>query len=342
MSMSGWRAASRMDANDFRPLRATLNMEASNAAATAPPSSSATIPLVTLNDLLWLLYLYPVRWLGIFLPRWLLYGLGKLSNPILQFQFRRSKARAASWIAQACHITPEHARRVAGQSLSNTMFRRLDALLLLRPSSSKMLCCTAIDGLQHLEEAIARGKGVILLTGHFCANPVALRYLAAQGRSALSVVNQNPANRARGRFGKRFLQPRAVQLQKLANPDQVFVQDPDSALNVMRRLRANGLVFLQIDGRGGTAKVIEQVFLGVPWRIRSGIFEIVRLLDCAVVPTLCLGRSNGFRIRFDPMLPVARAASRETFLSANLPAFFSVVEKQIIEHPEEWRLWNRS
>jgi hypothetical protein len=29
-------------------------------------------------------------------------------------------------------------------------------------------------------------------------------------------------------------------------------------------------------------------------------------------------------------------------LSANLPAFFSVVEKQIIEHPEEWRLWNRS
>jgi len=212
-------------------------------------------------------------------------------------------------------------------------------LLLLRPSSTKMLRCTGIDGLDHLEEAIARGKGVILLVGHFCANRIAVRYLAGQGHSALSVHNQSPSNRAGGRFGKRFLQPRAVQLQERANPDQVYIQDPDCVLKIMGRLRAGGLAVVQVDGRGGK-KVIEYPFLSVPWRVPSGIYEIVRVTDCAVVPMLALGRSSGFRIRFDPMLAVDRTASRETFVSANLPNFISVVEKQIIENPEQWRLWN--
>jgi lauroyl/myristoyl acyltransferase len=297
-----------------------------------------TLPLVTLNDLLWLLYLYPIRLLARILPRWSLYALGKLSDPIVQFEARRSKARAIPWIAQACGTTPAHARRIASQSISNTMFRILDGLVLLRPSSDKMLRCTDLDGIQHLESAIARGKGVILLAGHFCANRIARRYLATKGYRVLSVHSQRPRNRAQGRLGMLFLQPRADQLQERANPDQVYIRDPECSLRIMRRLRAGGLVALQIDARGGRA--IDQVFLGVPWRIRPGIFELIRLSDCAVVPMLCVGRSGGFRIRFDPMLEIDGASSREAFMSANLSRFLAVVEKQITENPEEWRLWN--
>ncbi len=320
-------------------VQATLDMQIPETAAAARPASNTTTPLVTLNDLLWLLYLYPLRLLAIFLPRWLLYALGRLSDPIVHLHARHRKKRAVPWIAQACGVSPSEARRIARQSLSNGIYRTLDELLLLRPSSARMLRCTGIDGLEHLEEAIARGKGVILLVGHFCANRVAVRHLAAQGHSPLSVHNQSPANRAGGRFGKRFLQPRVVELQERANPDQVYIQDPDCVLKIMRRLRAGGLAVVQVDGRGGK-KMIEYPFLGVPWRVPSGIYEIARVTDCAVVPMLALGRSSGFRIRFDPMLPVDRAVSRETFVSANLPAFLSVVEKQIIENPQEWRLWN--
>jgi KDO2-lipid IV(A) lauroyltransferase len=296
------------------------------------------LPLVTFNDLLWLLYLFPIRFLARVLPRWCLYAIARLSDPIVQFDARRAKARAAPWIAQACRTTPAHAKRIASQSLSNTMFRTLDGLLLIRPSWEKMLHCTDLDGIQNLESAIARGKGVILLTGHFCATRIALRYLASQGHAALSVHNRQPPNKAEGRFGKRFLRPRDAQLLMRANPDWVDVQDPDCGLRIMRRLRAGGLVELQIDARGGTP--IEQLFLGVPWRVRCGIFEIVRLSDCAVVPMMCLGRSSGFRIRFDPMLEIDGASSREAFVAANLPRFLAVLEGYITENPEEWRLWN--
>jgi lauroyl/myristoyl acyltransferase len=298
------------------------------------------LPLVTLNDLLWLLYLYPIRLLARVLPRWSLYALGKLADPIVQFHARGRKTRAAQWIQQACRTTPADARRIAGQSLSNNMFRTLDDLLLLRPSSGKLLRCTGIDGIQHLESAMARGKGVILLAGHFCANRIAVRYLAAKGYPALSVHNQQPSNKAEGRLGRRFVQPRAIQLQERANPDQVFVQDPDCSLKILRRLRAGGLAVVQFDGRGGVKVMTEQIFLGVPRRVPTGIVEIIRVSDCAVVPMLCLGRSQGFHIRFDPMLTVDRAPSREAFLSAHVPRFLAVVEKQIVENPREWRLWN--
>jgi lauroyl/myristoyl acyltransferase len=312
--------------------------EASSAALPVSNTNSVTLPLVTLNDLLWLLYLYPIRLLARVLPRWSLYAIGKMSDPIIEFDARRAKAKAIPWIAQACGTTPADAKRIASQSLSNTLLRTLDGLLLLRPSWDKMLRCTGLDGIQHLENAIARGKGVILLAGHFCANRIALRYLATKGHPALFVHNQRSLNKAEGRFGRRFLQPVNAQLLRRANPDHVSNQDPDCSLRIMRRLRTGGLVALQIDAGGGTP--IEQTFLGVPWSVRCGIFEIVRLTDCAVVPMLCLGSSSGFRIRFDPMLEIDGAPSREAFLSANLPHFLGVVERHIIENPGEWRLWN--
>jgi phosphatidylinositol dimannoside acyltransferase len=329
------------------PIQVTsLNMATPEASDAALPASNANSappvlpPFVTLNDLLWLLYLYPIRLLSRVFPRWSLYAIGKLSDPIIQFHARRLKARAVPWIARACRTTPGHAARIASQSLSNNIFRTLDELLLLRPSCGKMLRCTGIDGIQHLEASIARGKGVILLVGHFCANRIAMRYLAGQGYAALSVHNQRPSNQAQGRLGRRFLQPRSIQLQKRAYPDMVYIQDADCSLKIMRRLRAGGLTVLQFDGRGGT-KVIERVFLGMPWRVPSGIFEIVRLSDCAVVPMLCLGRSSGFRIRFDPMLAIAGAPSRDAFVSANLPTFLNAVERRITENPEEWTPWTR-
>ncbi len=316
--------------------------EASHGPVPASRAGSAPLgspPLFTLNDLLWLIYLYPIRWLALFLPRGLLYAIGKLSNPIVQFHARRRKAKAVPWIAQACRTTPANAWQIASRSLSNGIFRTLDELLMLRPSSGKLLNCTGIDGVQHLEQAIAAGKGVMLLVGHFWANRVAVRYLIANGYPALSVHNQNPTNRSGGRFGKRFLQPQAIRLQQRANPDQVFIQDPDCSLKIMRTLRAGGVVVLQADGRGGR-NLKEVEFLTVPWRVSLGIYEFVRLCDCAVVPMLCLGRSTAFRIRFDPALAVHAASSREAFVSANLPLFLKVIEGQIAANPEEWRLWN--
>lgn len=221
------------------------------------------------------------------------------------------------------------------------MFSILDDLLLFRPSFQKKLHCAGIQGAGHLERALAAGNGVILLTGHFYANRIAERYLAAIGYPMLSVHNQRPSNRAAGRLGRSILQPRYLELRRRAHPDVVYIQDPECSLKMLRRLRSGGLVNIQLDGVAGH-RAVEGAFLGRSWRFPAGIFDLVRVSGCAVVPMLCLGGSAGFSIRFNPMLDIAKADSRDEFLAANLPAFVRTLEKQVADHPEEWRLWTIS
>jgi hypothetical protein len=168
-------------------------------------SRAGRAPLCTFEDVLWLLYLYPLRLISALTPPAWLYRAGKLAKPFLQFQAREPRKRALRRILTLRPgVTRTEAVRIVRQSISNDMFRKLDDLILLRPSHRQMLRCTGIEGLQHLDQAIATGNGVILLTAHFCATRIAVRYLATLGYPALTVHNQKPWSPSEGRLGVFF------------------------------------------------------------------------------------------------------------------------------------------
>lgn len=294
-------------------------------------------PLCTANDLLWLLYLYPFRFLSVFVPRAFLYWVGKPAELLIQFRWRRRREKAARWIACACGLAPTQAACIARHAISNDILRQLDDLVLLRPSDRQTLHCTGIEGIQHVDQAIAAGHGVILLTAHFCVTRIAVRYLATLGYPVLTVQKQAPRKPSEGRLGH-MLRRRYVELRRRGNADMVDIQDAECSLKILQRLRAGGLVHMHVDALSPKTAV-EGPFLGVAWRFPAGVFDFVRLSGCAVVPMLCLGRSAGFHVRFSPVLRVVRADSKEEFVNANLPAFTQGFERQIAEHPEEWRLW---
>jgi len=120
--------------------------------------------------------------------------------------------------------------------------------------------------------------------------------------------------------------------------EAVYVQDRGSTLKILLRLRSGGLVSIHFDGHSGT-RSRPWPFLGVPRRFSTGIFDLVRLSGCAVVPMLCLGRSTAFRVIFSSMLDIVKTPGREAFIRANLPIFVQTIEKQIRDHPGEWEQW---
>jgi KDO2-lipid IV(A) lauroyltransferase len=297
------------------------------------------VPLFTAKDLLWLLYLYPFRLLSAGAPRSVLYSVARAAEPLVQLLAREGRTRATRWLLAACPgMTPAEAQRVAWRAVSNNIFSLVDNLLLHRPSVEPLLRCDGIEGLEHLERAMAAGRGVLVLSGHFCANRVGQRYLAARGYRMLCVGNQRPSNGAEGRLGRAVVQPRYAELRRLAHQEVVYIQDAERGLKILQRLRAGGLVNLHLDGVPGT-RIVEYPFLGVRRCLPAGAFDLARASGCAVVPMLCLGRSTGFRIRVGPQLDVAPAASREEFVTRNAPVFAQAVEGQIMENPEEWQLW---
>jgi len=304
----------------------------------APPSSPSFdgAPFLTVDDLLWFLYLYPLRALSAFVPQALIYSIGRL------FQFRARKRRDMATrrmlTTQCAGIARDQVPQIADDFLANSAIRMLDDLVLSWPSFPRKLRCSGIQGLEHLERARSAGKGVILLTAHFCASRVAKRYLATIGHPTLAVRDQTQRGDWWGRFGRRILEPRRTEFLHTVIGESVYIQDRECTLKILRRLRSGGLVNIHFDGQSAT-RTTPWSFLGTSRHFSTGIFDLVRLSGCAVIPMLCLGRSSAFRIVFGPMLDIVQAPGRDEFIRANLPAFVETIEKQILDHPEEWEQW---
>jgi len=296
----------------------------------------STLPLLTFKDLLWFLYLYPLRILSAIIPQRWIYPVGKLVQ--LCAPRRTDEAERHILSARLPSVPPGRARSIATGFLTNSAFRMLDDLVLSRPASQSRLKCTGIQGLEHLERARSAGKGVLLLTAHFCAGRVAKRYLVASGYPILTVRDQVEAGDWWGRLGRHFLAPRRLQLLNRIMEEGIYVREAGSPLKILHTLRSGGLVNIHFDGRSGRRNA-PWPFLGVSRRFSTGTLDVVRLSGCAVVPMLCLGRSSGFRIVFDPMLKIAQTDGRDEFIRTNLPTFVQAIERQISEHPDEWEQW---
>jgi lauroyl/myristoyl acyltransferase len=303
---------------------------------TVPSIPAAAEPLVTVDDLLWFLYLYPLRILSAISPRSLLYSIGKLS----WFRARKRRDAAARRMlkTQCPGIPRDQIQHIAGKFLANSAVRMLDDLVISWPSYARRLRCREIQGLEHLERATSAGKGVILLTVHFCAIRIAKRHLVASGYPILTVRDEIAEGDWWGRFGRRILAPRRMDFLQAIMGESVNVQDRGCVLKIVARLRSGGLVNIHFDGLAG-ARTKPWTFLGSPRNFSTGIFDIVRLSGCAVLPMLCLGRSSDFRIIFGPVLETVQTPGRDEFIEANLPAFVETMEQQILNHPEEWEQW---
>ena len=303
---------------------------------TAPTLPTVAEPLLTVDDFLWFLYLYPLRILSAVSPRSLLYAIGRLS----WFRARKRRDAAARHMlkAQFPGIPRDRIPRIAAQFLANSAVRMLDDLVVSWPSCARRLRCREIEGLDRLEQARSAGQGVILLTVHFCAIRIAKQHLASIGYPILTVRDEIAEGDWWGRLGRRILAPRRREFLQAIMGESVDVQDRGCVLKIVGRLRSGGLVNIHFDGLAG-ARTTPWTFLGAPRNFSAGIFDIVRLSGCAVVPMLCLGRSSDFRIVFGPRLDVVHEPGRDAFMQANLPAFVATMEQQILHHPEEWEQW---
>ncbi len=321
-------------------------MGSGEAVAPRPPDAGSSaacsrpdrVPLCGLKDLFWLFYLYPLRLLSALIPPAWLRCFGKLAVPLYQFQTRAARKRAyLRVLALRPGIPPAQAARIARLCLSNELLRHLDSLVLLRAPQRLKLRCTGIEGIQHLDQAIAEGHGVMLLTLHFCGTRIAARYLATRGYPILSVQNRVPQNFSEGRLGS-MLGRRYMEFRSRSLPDIAYLQDKDCSLKILGRLRSGGVVLMHMDSLNAK-NLVDGPFFGVQWRFSAGPIEVARYSSCAVLPMLCLGGSGGFTVRFSPKLVVAKASSREEFMRTNLPVFTSAMERQVAEYPAEWWGW---
>ena len=306
--------------------------------------------LVSAKDLLWFFYLYPLRLATALLPVRVFLLIGRIVDSVCQrltFAQKR-RIRCHLEVAKRSRGLEQDLNHLADGIISNAVRRAMDDLSLDK-LAVRGLSCTQIRGLEYLVDGLAQRKGVMVLSGHFYANRIAKRHLEQMGYPMLSVRNRRPPDAMMGRIGQRFLHQRYIEHLHGVIRDEVFIQDPECALKIFKRLRGSGIVHIYLDAGVTALRANEETgspfwlpFLGTRGPFRTGFLQIARLSGCAAIPMVCLGDSRGFTITFDEPVNLARDVGAEEFVSDNLPRLVGDLESKILKHPEHWELWGSS
>ncbi len=190
------------------------------------------------------------------------------------------------------------------------------------------------EGMGAIQEGLSKGKGVLLVTGHFGGIEFIPGYLAANNYPVTIVAS----------FSSNHL--RNISIQK-ADKFGAKLIDADNTPNIMRaildNLRENRIVIALCDEidewRGGRHKKIN--FLGKQVNLDKTIDVLLKRGECALVFGL-MHRNNDHGYKF---LATSSEQMATQFQHSGYPSIGAMVlkflEKYIYKFPEEWYLWQK-
>ncbi|MBM3269842.1 MAG: lysophospholipid acyltransferase family protein [Candidatus Sericytochromatia bacterium] len=178
------------------------------------------------------------------------------------------------------------------------------------------------EGEDHLERALAAGKGAVLVSAHL-GNWEIMGAAAARRFRPVAGLVQNPSKDA---FGRLFVEYREkVGVATYSNAG------PQALRPILRALRRGEIVVLLCDQHGEAEEGIA-TFFGRRVAVPLGPFVLARRTGAAIVPAYCVREGAGHVLRFEATLPVEADPDR------NAQALMSRYEAWIREYPDQW-LW---
>jgi lauroyl/myristoyl acyltransferase len=169
---------------------------------------------------------------------------------------------------------------------------------------------TTYAGGEHMYEAAARGKGVLILTIHTAGWEVMTPLFSRATLLDVMVVME----RERSETAEAISDVgRADWGSKVVRIDD----DPLSALPILRHLRTNGAVAMQVDRAPRSGRTLPVSLLGRPYAIPEGPLRIAQRTGALMLPQFSarLGFQR-YAVRSYPAFELARHASQAEVLAA--------------------------
>jgi len=184
------------------------------------------------------------------------------------------------------------------------------------------------EGFENFERAMARGKGVLFLTGHLGAWELSAFAHSLYGHP-LNIVMRPLDNPYLDRLTLRY---RTMHGNKAV--------DKDFARGLIAAMRAGKTVGVLMDTNMIASQGVFVDFFGIPACTASGIARVALKTDAAVVPgfTIWDPQLQKYRLRFDPAVKLIRTKDRAADVVANTAQFTKVIEDYVRRYPDQW-LW---
>lgn len=193
-------------------------------------------------------------------------------------------------------------------------------------TAEELLARYRFEGLEHLDEARGRGRGVLCLTGHLGNWELASPVLAVKGY---------PMNAVARKLGNHHVDRHVTALR--ARFGSGLIPHRDATRRILRELRAGKLVAFLMDQKPLAREAISSEFFGQRVATNQGL-ALLALKSGAPVVAGFDEREEGGRhvIRIQSALSPPVAGTLEMRVRSFTEAFDSVIEAAVRRRPEQW------
>jgi KDO2-lipid IV(A) lauroyltransferase len=214
-------------------------------------------------------------------------------------------------------------RRLVRQHFSSLGCALFETALVWWASDRRLRKFVSIEGREHLEKALAGGRGAILLSAHFTTLEMGARALCMHGPTA--IMYQTPRNAL---IAELSLRGRAMHAQQAISSDSVR--------ELLQSLKSNLPVWYAPDQRaeGRSAELVP--FFGIPALTNVATSRIARISGAPVLPYFPerLARGAGYCMRILP--PLDPFPSEDAV--ADAARFHALIEAHVRRCPSQY-LW---
>jgi len=264
------------------------------------------------------------------LPRRLARAVGAALGAIAFHSLSRLRSVGLRNLSLAYPQWDERQRHDTLRGLYRSLGHQLaEFCLMSRYSLARASRFIRYDGLENYLGAVARGKGVLVLTGHLGAWELSSFYHSLAGYPMGMVIRRldNPlvdafVNRIRCLHGNRV------------------IHKDDFARGLISSMRAGETVGILMDTNMTPPQGIFVPYFGIPACTPSGLARIALKTGAAVVPGFLLADAEPGRytLRFGAPLQLIETGDADADILANTALFTSVIEGYVRLYPEQW-LW---
>ena len=240
-------------------------------------------------------------------------------------------------------VVLDNLRRVFGEAVPEAEIERLaqahyahlwrlcaEFLSFRSMSAARKRAMVDIENVDVFRRAYERGKGILVLTGHFGNWEVA----------TVAGLNWFPQLRGRIHFVRREIKPRWLDrfvTRRFQRAGFGVLPKRGSLDAILDALAAGDAVVFPFDQHAGPPDGIEVDFFGHPaWTFKS-LALLALASDAEVLPAASWRKPDGRHVlRFEEALPLLTAADVGVEIRRNTRAYNAALERLILRHPDQW------
>jgi KDO2-lipid IV(A) lauroyltransferase len=246
------------------------------------------------------------------------------------FPFRRSVVVENLRRVFGTAVPREEIDRLAQQHYAH-LWRLMGEFIRFRwMSAERKRSLVRVENLDGFATAFQRGKGVLVLTGHFGNWEVA----------TVAGIQSYPEVKGRFHFVRRPIKPHwldALVTRRFNRAGFGVIGKRGSLDSIVSLLERGDVVVFPFDQYAGGADGIDVEFFGQP----AGTFKSLAIIALAtgapVIPAACWREPDGRHVlRFEESVPVVDTPNVNESIARTTRAFNAAIERLVLRHTEQW------